>query len=135
MSLPTAEEPFVVTIQSRLCRTSVYHGDLLIHFRLAAKAFFAAQHYVRLVHCEGLDEAAIVHSSFTQPQPCSGLACRSLGLAHSKSNQFLPLSGNYIPSTSTLTLSKVSGEPFTEVPAQGLTLILHVVPAHWARAI
>lgn len=128
------EEPFVVTIQSSHCHTSLVQGSIVLDFRLPRSLHFEAPHFARLLHVSGLRQPVFVHSSFTKPQPFNHWEQRLFGISSSPNNQFVPITGNSIPATNSLTLFNVSGELFGPTLSD-ITIVFQVAPAAWAQKI
>ena len=126
------EAPFVLTVQSNRAWTSIENGRLVICYQQRSDKAFDSRHFARLIHASGLEQPFFVWTSFTDLQPFNCLQLRSLGLSSCPRNQFVGLANNTLPALISFTLSYESGQPFTELPSNPVTLLVQIAPEAWA---
>ena len=119
-------EPRTIVILSSRCRTDIVFGDLCLEVVLPATYRFDEKTTVRLHSAAGLTAEVHVSASFAERVPFGDTFSRHLAVVASGSlpGPWARLDGGFVNNLSTLTLSKISGYPFTKIPDEPFTLVL-----------
>jgi hypothetical protein len=133
-------QPFTVTFQSSQAQHVEHRRDsLVLSHRLPRLFSFDQPHLVKLQLVAGLEKEPplLVYASFAEPQPFNGEYRPLLGSTRADSNSFIPLAGNFLSGTVTLTLESLNGATVnvfpSTAPGSNFTLGVYVVPASWLR--
>ena len=121
-------EPKTILILSDKCYKRIDLGDLCLQLDLPHSYRFSKSRRVRIHSVAGLHEEVFVFASFALPVPFAGTLRRHLGIVTfgSLPGPWTLVDGKFISDLSTLTLSKISGEPFSEVPDHTFAILLEL---------
>ena len=118
--------PRTIVILSSRCRKDLVFGDLCLELNLPATYRFDEATCARLHSAAGISEEVHVSVSFVERVPFGDSYRRHLALVAPGTlpGPWTRVDGRFINNISTLTLSKITGEPFTEIPEENFTLVL-----------
>ena len=130
-------EPFTILIQSRHCRSKVVDGELVLEFALAGAYQFKEKRYVRLFAATGPSEGGFVHLSFATLNPFGNSYRRHIAVLAPGTipGPWTRVDGNFICTFNTLSVGRLDGEPFEQVPEENLSFYLQVVPGTWLHHV
>ena len=119
-------EPRTIVVQSTRCRKELVFGSLGLEVKLPTSYLFKDKTLVRLHSVAGLDEEVSVTASFTERVPFGNTFRRHLAVVSPGSlpGPWTRVDGEFLNSVSSLTLTRVSGEPFTGFPEKPFLLEL-----------
>ena len=119
-------EPRSIVVQSTSCRKELVFGSLGLELSLPTSYFFKDKTFVRLHSAAGLSEEVSVTASFTERVPFGDSFRRQLALIAPGSlpGPWNRVDGGFINSVSSLTLTKINGDPFTSLPEKPFHLVL-----------
>ena len=119
-------EPRTIVVQSKRCRQELIFGSLSLELNLPTSIIFKEKALVRLHSAAGLDEEIHVSTTFSERVPFGDTLRRHLAIVAPASlpGPWNPVDGGFVSNVSSLTLTKISGEPFTSIPEKNFTLVL-----------
>ena len=119
-------EPKTIVIRSSRCRKELIFDNLCLELNLPASYRFSEKTCVRLHSAAGLSEEVHVCISFAERVPFGDTFRRHLAIAAPGTlpGPWSRVDGNFINNISALTLSKIDGDPFTQIPSKDFALVL-----------
>ena len=125
-------EPRIIVVQSNRCHQELVFGSLGLALNLPSSFFFKKPTLVRLHSAAGLGEEVSVTVSFAERVPSGDSFRRQLGVVAPGSlpGPWNRVDGGFINSQTSLTLTKISGEPYTSLPEKPFVLVLELTSQH-----